>query len=174
MKNEASKLTGVERTFHENEIIVSKTDLNGKLIYANDMFLSIADFKEKDVIGKPHNILRHPGMPRCVFKLLWDIIQSKNELFAYVINRTKYGDHYWVYAHVTPTFDVDRNVLGYHSTRRVASNQALDVIKPLYTQLCTAENESVKRKSGLERSSEILADFLSAKGVRYDEFVLQL
>ena len=72
-------LTGVERTFGADEIIVSKTDTKGRLTYVNQLFQTIADYKEDELIGQPHNIVRHPDMPRCVFKLLWDTISSGNE-----------------------------------------------------------------------------------------------
>jgi PAS domain S-box-containing protein len=101
--SKAVHLTGVERTFVENEIIVSKTDLKGRITYANDVFIKLAGFTETELLGQPHSIIRHPEMPRCVFKLLWDTIAEGGEIFAYVVNRSKNGDHYWVFAHVTPT-----------------------------------------------------------------------
>ena len=100
-------LTGVERFFDKDEIIVSKTDLKGRMTYCNDVFLRIAGYTEQELLGQPHSIIRHPDMPRCVFKLLWDTIGAGKEIFAYVINRAKNGDHYWVLAHVTPSRDPD-------------------------------------------------------------------
>ena len=97
--------TGVERFFPEDEVIVSKTDFKGRITYANETFLNIAGFTEDEILGQPHSIIRHPDMPRCVFKLLWDTIKARSEIFAYVLNMAKNGDHYWVFAHVTPTFD---------------------------------------------------------------------
>ncbi|MCA9257049.1 MAG: PAS domain S-box protein, partial [Phycisphaerales bacterium] len=64
-------LTGRERTFGEDEIIVSKTDVKGRITYANEVFIRVAGYTEDELLGKPHNIIRHPDMPRCVFKLLW-------------------------------------------------------------------------------------------------------
>jgi PAS domain S-box-containing protein len=78
--------TGRERTWGDEEIIVSKTDLKGIITYANRTFLNVAGYTEEEVLGKPHNMIRHPDMPRCVFKLLWDTIESGNEIFAYVKN----------------------------------------------------------------------------------------
>jgi PAS domain S-box len=110
MARSGVNLTGVERTFGTDEIIVSKTDPKGRIIYANEVFLRLAGYAESEIIGQPHSIIRHPDMPRCVFKLLWDTVQSGNEIFAYVVNRSKNGDHYWVLAHVTPTFDGQGNM----------------------------------------------------------------
>jgi len=174
MSKSATSLTGVERTFPEDEIIVSKTDLKGKLVYANELFLTIADYTEPEILGQPHNIIRHPDMPRCIFDLLWHTLKSGEELFAYVVNRTKYGDHYWVFAHVTPTIDTNSNIIGYHSSRRVPTQRALDVIQPLYKTLKDAERATTDRKQGLVNSKQILADMLEDKGLRYDQFMYSL
>jgi len=168
-------LTGNERTFKEDEIIVSKTDTKGRMIYTNQTFLQVADYTEAEVIGQPHSMIRHPDMPRCVFKLLWDTIAEGKELFAYVVNRTKFGDHYWVLAHVTPTFDEDgKTVKGYHSNRRVPSPEALDVIKPLYAELKAEEDSYPNRKDGMNAAYQMLLTKLADAGMEYDEFILSL
>lgn len=95
-----SALTGVERTFDPDQFIVSKTDLKGRITYANKVFLDIADYTEAEILGQPHSVIRHAHMPRCVFRLLWERIQTGREIFAYVVNAAKNGDHYWVLAHV--------------------------------------------------------------------------
>jgi len=118
-------LTNVEQFFEENEIIVSKTDLKGRLTYCNDVFLRIAGYEEKECLGKPHNMIRHPDMPRAVFDLLWETLHDGREIFAYVVNRCKNGDHYWVLAHVTPSIDGSGNINGYHSNRRVPDRKVL-------------------------------------------------
>ena len=92
--------TGRERMFGEDEIIVSKTDLQGKITYANSVFLRVVGYAEEDVLGQPHSMIRHPGMPRAVFKLLWETIAGGREIFAYVKNMARDGDHYSVFAHV--------------------------------------------------------------------------
>jgi PAS domain S-box-containing protein len=84
MRESSITPTGVECFFPEDEIIVSKTDLKGLITYANHTFLSIAGYTEEEVLGQPHNIIRHPDMPRCVFKLLWDTLKLRREIFAYV------------------------------------------------------------------------------------------
>lgn len=168
-------LTGVERFFDDDEIIVSKTDLTGRITYANDVFLNIAGYKESEVLGQPHSILRNPNMPRCVFKLLWDTIQEGNEIFAYVVNRTKVGDHYWVLAHVTPSRDDHGEVVGYHSNRRVPDRKVLDtVIAPLYKQLLDIENSHANRKDGMNAAFDALLKILEEKGLAYDEFIFSL
>jgi len=171
---EMGGLTGVERTFPDNDIIVSKTDTAGRITYVNDIFLSIADYTEREVMGKPHNMIRHPDMPRCVFKLLWDTLGTGDEIFAYVVNRAKFGDHYWVLAHVTPTFGANGEILGYHSNRRVPNRQALPTIKELYARLKAEEDRHSDRKAGMAASTAILLGLLKEKGISYGELIYSL
>lgn len=165
-------LTGNEIRFPEDEIIVSKTNLKGHLTYTNKLFLDIAGYTEKEVIGKPHNIIRHPDMPRIIFKMLWDTVRDGKEVFAYVINRCKNGDHYWVYAHVTPSRDMTGNIVGYHSNRRVPDQNVLNQsIIPLYKQFKTAEDHT-DRKQGLLNSESLMTNYLAEKSIAYDEFIM--
>ena len=107
----------------------------GRITYANDVFLRVAGYSEKEVIGSAHSLVRHPDMPRSVFKLLWDTIQQRHEIFAYVNNLACNGDNYWVLAHVTPSVGRDGRVVGYHSNRRVPDRAAVAVVDGLYAQL---------------------------------------
>jgi PAS domain S-box-containing protein len=124
--------TGRESFLDLEEIIVSKTDLKGRITYANDVFLRVARMTEAEVIGAPHNIIRHPEMPRAVFQLLWERIESGHECFAYVLNMAKNGDHYWVFAHVTPSRDAKGTITGYHSNRRKPDPGQIAAVAPLY------------------------------------------
>ena len=168
-------VTGVERFFQEDELIVSKTDLKGHITYANEVFLRISDYTERETLGQPHSMIRHPDMPRSVFKLLWDSIQGGSEIFAYVVNRTKTGDHYWVLAHVTPSRDGSGNIVGYHSNRRVPDKPVItDHIIPLYKSLLAEEIKHPSRKDGMQAGHEMLTGMLRERGMRYDEFVAAL
>ena len=170
-----TSLTGVERFFEDNELIVSKTDLKGHLTYCNDVFLRIAGYTEQECLGKPHSMIRHPEMPRCIFGLLWETIQDGREIFAYVINRCKNGDHYWVQAHVTPSRDGSGNVVGYHSNRRVPDRKIVEeAIIPLYADLLAEEQKHSNRKTGLEASRAAVANLLHGRNLEYDEFVASL
>jgi PAS domain S-box-containing protein len=172
--SKALPLTGVERHFAEDEIIVSKTDLKGRIIYGNEVFLRLAGYSEKEIIGQPHSIIRHPDMPRCVFKLLWDTIGAGQEIFAYVVNRAKNGDHYWVFAHVTPTYDGAGKLIGYHSSRRVPDASALAGVKPLYAELKAIEDSPSNRKEGMQAAFDAPVGKLNEMGKAYDAFVLAL
>lgn len=167
-----SSLTGVERFFEDDEIIVSKTDLKGRMTYLNDVFLRLAGYTEKECLGEPHAKIRHPDMPRCIFKLLWDYIQDGREIFAYVVNRSANGDHYWVLAHVTPSKDRNGTVVGYHSNRRTPNRKILEeTIIPLYKQLLAEEGKHASSKDGMAASLAMIVKLLEQSGVEYDEFI---
>ncbi|HED64384.1 MAG TPA: PAS domain S-box protein [Planctomycetes bacterium] len=166
--------TGRERTFGTDEIIVSKTDTKGVITYANTVFQRVAGYTEEELLGQPHNIVRHPDMPRCVFKLLWDTLERGEEIFAYVVNLAKNGDHYWVLAHVTPTFDDTGNIIGYHSSRRSPSRAAIDAIQPVYAALLAEEAKHESKKQGMQAGADLLAAVLQEQGKEYDEFAFSL
>ncbi len=165
---------GLESFFGDDEIIVSKTDLHGLIVYANRVFINISGYTEAELLGMPHSILRHPDMPRCVFKLLWDTISSGREIFAYVKNLCKNGNHYWVYAHVTPTFDQSGQISGYHSNRRVPGRLAVGQIEQLYAHLRKVETAQTDWRRGMEAAGKELTQTLKRLGVEYDEFVFSL
>lgn len=165
--------TGREITFGENEIIVSKTDTRGIITYANDVFQRVSGYSEKELLGQPHNIIRHPAMPRCVFKLLWDTIAAGQEIFAYVLNLNKHGDGYWVFAHVTPSFDKTGKIIGYHSNRRVPYPDAVEKIRPIYRRLLEEEQRHpASPKDAMAASTRLLLDMLG--GTPYHRFVFTL
>ena len=169
------QLTGVERRFQDDELIVTKTDRGGKLTYANPVFLTLSNLTEREALGQPHNIIRHPDMPRCVFRLLWETIQAGRELFAYVLNRATNGDHYWVFAHVTPSLGPDGQAVGYHSNRRVPDRRVLEtVVQPLYRELLAEERRHAGKARGIDASLDHLNNLLAAKGFDYERFIFSL
>ena len=167
-------LTGVERTFPVDDVIVTKTDRAGVITYANDVFLDVAGLTETQAIGAPHSIIRHPAMPRAVFKFLWDRVGAGHEVFAYVVNMASNGDHYWVFAHVTPTYGEDGRIIGYHSNRRVPDRDAIKAVEPLYADLKGIEDRAPDRASGLEQSTAALVAFLTQRKISYDELIFSL
>ena len=166
--------TGVERHFDEHEIIVSKTDTKGIITYANRVVLRVAGYTEDEVLGQPHNLIRHPAMPRCVFKLLWDTLKAGEEIFAYVINQAKSGDHYWVLAHVTPTFDDRGKIVGYHSSRRVPNRKSVDTAMGLYAQLLKAEKDAGDGAAGMRVSFDMMLKVLADAKMEYAEFAFSI
>ena len=170
----AVRPTGIENILGEDELIVSKTDLKGRITYANDVFIRMAKYPWKELVGAPHSLVRLPDMPRCVFKLLWDTLQAKREIFAYVVNLAGDGSHYWVFAHVTPTLDDDGNITGYHSNRRKPDRGPIDKISPIYRALCGEESKHANAKDGMRAGFDMMVGLLKQQGVGYDEFVLSL
>ena len=174
MRNNTS-LTGCERSFGEHDVIVTKTDLKGHITYANRVFLGISELELNQTIGAPHSLIRHPDMPRCIFKLLWERIENGKEIFAYVLNRAFSGDHYWVFAHATPSYAADGRLCGYHSNRRVPKKSAIEtVIKPLYGELRAIEQKHTDRKQGMNMAYAALMQKLTDGGTDYDRFVFSI
>lgn len=165
---------GRERFFDPDEVIVSKTDKSGRITYANDVFLRVAGYTEEEILGQPHSCIRHPDMPRCIFKLLWDTIQGGTEIFAYVVNLSATGEHYWVLAHVTPTLDPTGNIVGYHSNRRVPERRAIDTVRTLYQQLLREEQRFSDKHRAISASMNVVKQLLSEKEMTYDQFFWSL
>nr|WP_285577512.1 PAS domain-containing protein [Geothrix limicola] len=153
---------------------MSKTDLKGLITYGNRVFIDISGYSEQELLGAPHNILRHPDMPRSVFKLLWDTIQAKSEICAYVKNLAKDGSFYWVFANITPSFDSRGNLIGYYSVRRKPKPEAVQAVSGLYRAMLDAERRAGDGQAGMKASLAVLHQALEQKGMSYEEFVFGL
>ncbi|MGE4419235.1 MAG: PAS domain-containing protein [Sulfurimonas sp.] len=157
------------REMRDEDFIVSKTDLKGRITYCNQIFINMAEYSEEELLEKPHSIIRHPNMPKAVFRYLWETIPKKEEVFAYVINKTKNNNAYWVYANITASLDEKGNIVDYYSVRRRPNPKALEVIIPLYKKML-----EVEKNSGVDASFKILTDILHDKGVGYNELIISL
>lgn len=165
--------TSVEKVMRDDDFIVSKTDPSGRITYGNRIFIEFSGYTEAELLGSQHNIIRHPDMPRGVFKLLWDTIKDKRECNAYVKNMAKDGSFYWVFANITPDLDADGQITGYFSVRRKPRASALATVTDLYRAMLAAE-QSAGPKDALQASAQILNDLLAEKGMTYDELVLAI
>jgi PAS domain S-box-containing protein len=165
--------TDKEIVMREDDFIVSKTDLKGRITYGNKTFLEFSGFEEKDMLGIQHNVIRHPDMPRAVFKMLWSSIQEGREIFAYVKNICKDGSFYWVIANITPSVDEKGQVLGYYSVRRKPHPRAIPVISALYRKMLDEERR-VGSRDAIAASTRVMDEFLNEKGMGYEQFVLTL
>ena len=160
--------TGREKPFEGERMIVSKTDLRGTITYVNRTFMEIADFPYTELIGKPHNVIRHPDMPRTAFRHLWKTIQAGEEWFGMVKNITANGDHYWVFANVTTDYK-DGEAIGYYSIRRPLPASMKALAEELYATLCQVESTQ-----GLEAGEQWLLAQVKAAGFEsYRDFMLQ-
>ncbi len=165
--------TNHEIVMADEDFIVSKTDLKGRITYANRVFMRIAGYAESELLDVQHNIIRHPDMPRGVFRLLWNVIESGQECFAYVKNMAKSGDFYWVYANVTMDRDADGRPMGYFSVRRKPSREGIEAITPVYQEMLRIEREAGPRDAP-DASLNWLLDVLKSKGSTYEEFIHSL
>lgn len=172
MKNKIQP-TSKEILMRENDFIVSKTDTTGRIIYGNRTFIEFSGYTEHELIGAQHNIIRHPDMPRGVFKFLWDTIAADKEIFAYVKNMAKDGSFYWVWTNVTPDKDASGQITGYFSVRRAPKRGAVEAMADVY-KLMLAEEQQAGPKDACAASLGWLVNVLNSKGVSYEEFILSL
>ena len=172
MKNKI-KPTNKEIIVNDSDLLISKSDPKGIITYVNNKFSTFSGYAECELIGQQHNIIRHPDMPRVIFKLLWTTIQSNREFNGYTKNLTKDGSYYWVFANVTPSFSADNNLLGYFSVRRKPDQNKLSYIKSFYAELLEIEKQA-KTSVAIDESMNRLNAILNAKEVGYDEFILTI
>jgi PAS domain S-box-containing protein len=153
----------------DDDFIVSKTDTKGRITYVNKIFIEISEYNEQELLSKAHSIIRHPDMPKSVFKLFWDMARNGEEIFAFVLNKTKNNNEYWVYANITPSYDNENNIIGYYSIRRMPNPSAITIIKSLYKSMLDIEKEQ-----GIEGGINILTNLLNEKKVSYNEFIISI
>ncbi len=134
MQNKNAYVSQKEVPFPANGVIVSKTDTKGIITYANDAFVEISGFTREELIGKSHNIVRHPDMPPSAFKWLWDTLKEERPWRGVVKNRCKNGDHYWVRATVAPIVEGGK-IIGYVSVRKAPTRNQIAEAEALYKNL---------------------------------------
>ena len=162
-----------EKLMPKNAFIVSKSDLQGRVTYCNRILMQISGYSEPELLGKQHNVLRHPDMPRAIFNLLWETIASGKECFAYVKNLCKNGDYYWVFADITPDYDKENKISGYFSVRRTPKPDAIREISALYQKMLEAE-KAAGAKDAVIAGTKVLNDHLLAGNQNYETFILNL
>jgi PAS domain S-box-containing protein len=148
--------TDVEKEVRNIDLIVSKADEKGNITYVNPIFMKISGYSQGELYDKPHSILRHPDMPKVIFKYLWDNLKAGNDVVSYVKNLSKDGSYYWVLATVKMAKNPDGSFRNYMSTRKCITQNAKDTISALYAKLLEAE-----KSDGVEASEAMLNDFLA-------------
>ncbi|MCX8050250.1 MAG: PAS domain-containing protein, partial [Methylohalobius sp.] len=127
--------TGIERSLGDEDFIVTKTNNKGRILYANRIFIALSGYSESELLGRQHNIIRHPDMPRALFKQLWETISAGREFLGYIKNMAKDGSHYWVFATVPPDRDLTGAIVGYTSVRRKPRPEAVRAATELYAEM---------------------------------------
>lgn len=140
--------------------IVSETDEKGRITFANDYFCEVSGYTQEELIGQPHSIVRHPDMPKVVFKLLWQTIKQGKNINAVVKNLAKDGRYYWIFTEFEIRKDTDTGeIIGYHASRKSISRHVIEIIADLYAKLL-----EIEKKDGVEASEKYLIAFLKEKG----------
>ncbi|WP_299618330.1 PAS domain-containing protein [uncultured Tenacibaculum sp.] len=164
------KTVDEEIKWNKDKIIVSKTDPFGTILYANDVFTEASEYSKVELVGEPHNIIRHPDMPKVAFKVLWQALKAGKNFHAIVKNRTKSGKYYWVIT----DFETDKNekgeITGYTARRKAVPNSVIKKIEPIYKTLLEIEKLKGEKASELYFNAYLNEEI----GKSYDEFVLDL
>lgn len=170
----AIPLINEEVRMADDEFIVSKTDLRGYLTYANRTFMEMAQYPEEQLLNVNHNIIRHPDMPKGVFKFVWMTIKKEREFFGFVKNLCRDGRYYWVFANITPEYDENGKLSGYLSVRRKPPVSAIEAIEPIYQKMLQIEKTASSDKVAEEKSIEFLQQQLESLNVEYQDLVISL
>lgn len=135
-----------EETLFDNEdFLVSKTDLRGIIIYVNKIFREVCKYKESEMVGAPHNLIRHPDMPKACFYDLWQTIQKGKEWRGLIKNLCSDGSYYWVDAYVVPNKDENGKTIGFTSMRRKPKKEDVLKIIPIYREQLREEQLKKER-----------------------------
>jgi PAS domain S-box-containing protein len=159
-----------EVSWDKTQIIMSKTDLFGTIEYANDVFVDVCGYEDYELMAKPHNIIRHPDMPKVVFKVLWDNIKQGNQFHGIVKNLAKSGRYYWVITNFEYNRDENGNITKYIARRKAVPQDVItNHIEPLYKKLL-----QIEQASGLEASEKYLIGYLEEQGLSYVDLITKL
>lgn len=169
MSNNRPQPTNEEIAWDKTKVIKSKTDEVGTITYVNNIFIEVSEYTQEELIGQPHNILRHPDMPKVIFKTLWANLKKGNNFNAVVKNLTKTGKYYWI----VTNFDIFKDPSGvptaFLGARSSVPDTVIDVIAPLYKELLDIENQK-----GVDESEKYLNEFVADKGGDYVSFIKKL
>src|SRR5690348_6023423 len=146
----SAKPINVESEIGIHELFFSVTDQNGIIKTGNDVFARVSEYDRSELISKPHNVIRHPDMPRSVFKVFWNFLKSDRPIGAYVKNLSKDGKYYWVFAVAFPAKEQ------FVSIRIKPSSEIFEHVRRIYSEVLNYE-----KKNGMEKAEEFLLQKLS-------------
>ena len=151
-----------------DKVIMSKTDPKGIIQYINNYFIEICQYKEDELLGKAHNIIRHPDMPKIIFKIMWEKLHKGENLFAVVKNLSKDGSFYWVVTKFETTYDKNGTILAHYARRKAVPTKVRETAEEIYKKIIAIE------KYDVELAEKTFYDVLESNGLTYDEFFLEI
>jgi PAS domain S-box-containing protein len=155
-----------ELEWDRTKVLYSKTDAKGNILYANDAFIDVCGYDDVELIDKPHNILRHPDMPKVIFKLVWENVLQGKECSAVFKNMSKTGRYYWVNGEIKNGVAENGQVFYTSSQKSIPAEAVAEHIEPLYKKLL-----QIEKVSGLQTSENYLIGFLEEKRKTYFEYI---
>lgn len=158
-----------------DELIVSHTNLYGIITYANDTFAEISGYDIEELVGQPHNIVRHPDMPSSLFTNLWETIKEGKIWSGYVKNLRQDGGFYWVYAQVSQLFDKSGHLIGYKSLRAPVESSKRYELEQSYAHLKSMEENRMKLNDWIDKKThDHLRHLAEAKNCSFSDILKEL
>lgn len=152
----------------KKRLLMSTTDLEGKITYANNYFREISSYTNKELIGFSHNILRHPDTPKVIFKMMWDLLQNGEDVLVILKNKTKNGDWYWARTTFEVKLDSENNPIGYTAIGSTACKRVSKKVQVFYDHLLQLE------KKDIELPEKYFNEYFKAKNMTYKEWMIDL
>lgn len=166
------KPTPIDREvqWDKTKTLISETDVKGTITNVNDVFCAVAHYSASELIGQPHNLIRHPDMPKLIFKLLWDNLKVGNNFVGVIKNLAKTGEYYWVVTDFEMRRDAMGNITHYIGRRKSVPEAAINnYLAPFYESLLKME-----KIGGVELSSRFFKNYLTKQGKDYIDFVISI
>lgn len=151
------------------QVIISRTDLKGNIIYYNPTFAEVNGFEGSSLIHKPHNIIRHPDMPKTIFQIIWSIIEQGLPIQAVIKNKTNDGHYYWTLMNWKVQKDRDNNIISYVAYGKQAPDHVIKAIEPLYKMMLEIEKEH-----DIDAALNFLHSHLEEEGLTYSQYMEKL
>ena len=124
-----------EVQIYDGSVLITETDIDGIITYTNRRFVNVSGFTKEELIGSPHNIVRHPDMPRGVFKAMWKIITKKKIWRGYIKHLSKSGSFFWTLSYIQAKVDEDNVIIGYTSSSKIAYKNTREEVEAKYREL---------------------------------------
>ena len=159
-----------EVNWNKSLVVISETDIYGRITNVNDVFCNVCGYSPEEMIGQPHSIIRHPDMPKLVFKLLWDNLKVGNNFIGVIKNLAKSGEYYWVITDFEMRRDATGNITHYIARRKSVPKAVIEnYVAPLYETLLKLE-----KVGGMELSSRFFKNYLAKQGKDYIDFIIDV